>query len=60
MGDERKVYKLLVGKTEGKRPFGRPRRGWGDGIRLDLGEIGWGRGWSGFSWLRIEAGVGLL
>jgi len=48
MGDERKVYKVLVGKPEGKKPLGRPRRRWDDGIRMDLGEIGWGVG-SGFS-----------
>jgi hypothetical protein len=39
MGEERKVYKVLVGKPEGKRPFGRPRRIWEDGIRMDLREI---------------------
>jgi hypothetical protein len=42
MGEERKVYKILVGKPEGKRPLGRPRRRWEDGIRMDLREIGWG------------------
>jgi hypothetical protein len=36
MGEERKVYKILVGKPEGKRPLGRPWRGWEDGIRMDL------------------------
>jgi hypothetical protein len=41
MGEERKVYKVLVGKPEGKRPLGRPRRRWEDGIRMDLREIGW-------------------
>jgi hypothetical protein len=35
MGEERKVYKVLVGKPEGKRPLGRPRRRWEDGIRMD-------------------------
>jgi hypothetical protein len=40
MGEERKVYKVLVGKPEGKRPLGRPRRRREDGIRTDLGEIG--------------------
>jgi hypothetical protein len=40
MVKERKVYKVLVGKLEGKRPLGRPRRRWEDGIRLDLREIG--------------------
>jgi hypothetical protein len=40
MGEERKVHKVLVGKLEGKRPLGRPRRRWEDGIRMDLTEIG--------------------
>jgi hypothetical protein len=44
MGKERKVYKVLVGKPEGKRPLGRPRRWWEDGIRIDLREIGLGGG----------------
>jgi hypothetical protein len=39
MGEERKVYKVLVGKPEVKRSFGRPRRRWEDGIRMDLMEI---------------------
>jgi hypothetical protein len=42
MGKERKVYRVLVGKPEGKRPLGRPRRRCEDGIRIDLREIGWG------------------
>jgi hypothetical protein len=33
---------LLVGKPEGKRPLGRPRRRWVDNTRIDLGEVGWG------------------
>jgi hypothetical protein len=41
MGEERKVHKVLMGKPEGKRPLGRPRRRWEDGIRMDLREIGW-------------------
>jgi hypothetical protein len=40
MGEERNVYKILVGKPEGKRPLGRPRRRWEDGIRMDFREIG--------------------
>jgi hypothetical protein len=44
MGEERKVYKVLVGKPEGKRPLGRPRHRWEDGIRVDLREIGLGGG----------------
>jgi hypothetical protein len=39
---ERKVYRVLVEKPEGKRPLGIPRRRWEDGIRIDLREIGWG------------------
>jgi hypothetical protein len=54
MGEGRNVYRVLVGKPEGKRPLGRPRRRWEDGIKMDLSEIGWEGGvWSGFTWLRI-------
>jgi hypothetical protein len=42
MGEKRKAYRLLVGKPEGKRPLGRPRRGCVDNIRMDLGEVGLG------------------
>jgi hypothetical protein len=42
MGEERNVHRVLVGKPEGKRPLGRPRRRWEDGIRMDVREIGWG------------------
>jgi hypothetical protein len=42
MGEERKVYKVLVGKPEGKRLLGRPRCRWEDDIRMDLREIGLG------------------
>jgi hypothetical protein len=42
MGKKRNAYRILVGKPEGKRPLGRPRRRWVDNIRLDLGEVGWG------------------
>jgi hypothetical protein len=38
----RNVYRVLVGEPEGKRPLGKPRRRWEDGIKIDLGEIGWG------------------
>jgi hypothetical protein len=41
MGEKRKAYRLLVGKPEGKRSLGRPRRRWVDNIRMDLGEMGW-------------------
>jgi hypothetical protein len=39
-GEGRRVYRVLVGRTEGKRPLGRPRRRWEDNIRMDLREIG--------------------
>jgi hypothetical protein len=42
IGKKRNAYRLLVGKPEGKRPLGRPRRRWVDNIRMDLGEVGWG------------------
>jgi hypothetical protein len=59
MGEERNVNRVLVGKPEGNRPLGRPRRRWEDGIRMDLREIGWGV-WNGFNWLGIGIGGGLL
>jgi hypothetical protein len=49
MGEERKVYKILVGKPEGKRPRGRPRRRWEDEIRMDLRETGLGD----VDWIRL-------
>jgi hypothetical protein len=42
VGEETKVHKVLMGKPKGKRPLGRPKYRWEDGIRIDLGEIGWG------------------
>jgi hypothetical protein len=42
MGEKRKVYKVLMGKPEGRRPLGRSRRRWEDGVRMDLREIGLG------------------
>jgi hypothetical protein len=49
MGEERKLYKVLVGKPEGRRPLRRPRRRWEDGVRLDLREIGLGC----VDWIRL-------
>jgi hypothetical protein len=49
MGEERKLYKVLVGKPKGKRPLGRSRHRWEDGIRMDLREIGWGS----VDWIRL-------
>jgi hypothetical protein len=49
MGEKRKLYKVLVGKPEGKWPRGRSRRRWEDGIRMDLWEIGLGV----VDWIRL-------
>jgi hypothetical protein len=59
MGEERKMYKVWVGKPEGKRSLGRPRCWWEGGIRKDLRDIGLGM-WIGFDWLRTGTGGGLL
>jgi hypothetical protein len=48
MGRRRKVFKVLVGKPEGKRPLGRPRRRRWDGIRMDFRETG-----GGVNWIRL-------
>jgi len=40
MGEERGMYRVMVGKPEGRRPLGRPRRRWVDNIRMDLQEVG--------------------
>jgi hypothetical protein len=50
MGEERKVYRVLVGKPEGKRPRVRPRHRWEDGIRMDRREIGLGS----VNWIRLS------
>jgi hypothetical protein len=44
MGEERGVHMVLVGKPEGKRPLGRPKRRWEDNIKMDVEEVGGGRG----------------
>jgi hypothetical protein len=49
MGEERKVYKVLVGKPERKRPLGKPRRRWENGITMDLRETGLGV----VDWIRL-------
>jgi len=50
MDDRRGVYTVLVGKPEGKRPLGRPRRRWENNIRMDLQEVGCG----GLDWIELE------
>ena len=52
IGDRRGVYRVLVGKPEGKRPLGRRRRRWDDNIKMDLQEVD-GVERTGWSWLRI-------
>jgi hypothetical protein len=49
MGAKRNAYRILVGKTEGNRPLGRPRCRWVDNIKMDLREIGWG----GMNWIDL-------
>jgi hypothetical protein len=43
-GEKRGAYRILVGRPEGRRPLGRPRRRWEDRIKMDL-EVGWGMDW---------------
>ena len=63
MGEERGVYRVLVGKPEGRRPLGRPRRRWMDNIRMDLQEVGCGyMNWIGLaqdrdSWRTLVSAV---
>jgi len=59
MGEKIGVFRILVGKPEGKRPLGRPRRRWEDNIKMDLQEVKCG-GWNGSSVLRIGTGGGHL
>ena len=54
------VHRVLVGKPEGKRPLGRPRRRWEDNIKMDLQEVGGGVVRTGWSWPRIGTGGGHL
>ena len=49
MGERRGVYRVLVGKPEGKKPLGRPRRRWEDNIKMDLQEVGCG----GIDWIEL-------
>jgi len=59
MEEKRDVYRVLVGKPEGKRPLGRPKRRWEDNIKMDLQK--WDvRVWTGLIWLRMRTGGGHL
>ena len=49
MGERRSVYQVLVGKSEGKRPLGRPRHRWEDNIKIDLQEVECG----GMDWIKL-------
>jgi len=49
MGQRRGVYRVLVGKPEGKRPLGRPRNRWVDNIKMDLQKVGYG----GMDWMEL-------
>jgi hypothetical protein len=49
MGEKINAYRIFVGKPEGKRPLGRPRRRWVDNIKMDLREIGW----DGVDWIDL-------
>jgi len=49
MGERRGLYRVLLGKPEGKRPFGRPRHRWEDNIKMDLQEVGC----RGMDWIEL-------
>jgi hypothetical protein len=51
-GERRGAYRALVGKPEGRRPLGRPRRRWENNIKMDLREVEWG----GMDWINLAQG----
>ena len=59
MRESRGVYRVLMGKPEGKRPLEGPGRRWEDNIKMDLQEVGWGT-WTGSIWIRIGTDGGHL
>jgi hypothetical protein len=50
MGEDRGIHTVLVGKPQGKRPLGKPRRRWEDNIKMDLQEVGGSRG----DWMELD------
>jgi hypothetical protein len=54
MGEKRNAYRILVGKPDGRRPLGRPRRRWVDNIKIYLGEIRW----DGVDWIDLAQDSG--
>ena len=59
LGEGRDVYRVLMGKPEGKSPMGRPRHRWEDNIKLDLQEVGCEL-WNGLGWFRTGTDGGHL
>jgi hypothetical protein len=55
-GEKRNAYRILVGKPEGKRPLGRPRRRWVDNIKMYFREVGW----DGMDWIDLAQDSGGL
>ena len=53
MGERRGLYRVLVGKPEGKKPLGRPRHSWEDNIKMDLQEVGCG----GMDWIELAQDI---
>ena len=49
MGERRRIFRVLMGKPEGKRPLGRPKHRWKDNIKMDLKEVGCG----GMDWIEL-------
>jgi hypothetical protein len=59
MGKRRGAYRILMGKSKGKRSLGRLRHRWEDNIKMGLQQVGWGA-WTEVIWLRIGTGGGHL
>ena len=59
MGEMRSAYRVVVGRPDWRRPFGKHMRRWKGNIKINLRKVGWGA-WTGFIWLRIGTAGGLL